>query len=278
MLTNNQWCGIWLDYSFSCTVSLNDIADNTQFGVYLLSSSNCTVTRNNITNNNCGVFLISSSGSKFFHNNFKNNAQQAYSYSSTNAWDDGYPSGGNCWSDYQTRYPNATEIDSSGIWNTSYVIDANNIDRYPLMGPFNTYDVGTWNGVAYSVDTVSNSTLSNISFNSTTKTLSFDLTGASGTMGFCKVAIPQSLMPCANLKDWIVTVDGTQVLPPNLNVTTDANYTYIYFTYHQSTETVQITSTSAVPEFQPLILLPLFMIISLLEAIAFKKRATKTRF
>jgi hypothetical protein len=52
-----------------------------------------------------------------------------------NVWDNGYPSGGNYWRDYQTRYPNATEIDSSGIWNTPYVIDANNTDRYPLMAP-----------------------------------------------------------------------------------------------------------------------------------------------
>jgi hypothetical protein len=53
-----------------------------------------------------------------------------------NAWDDGYPSGGNYWSDYQTIYPNASEIDSSGIWNTPYVIDANNTDHYPLMSPY----------------------------------------------------------------------------------------------------------------------------------------------
>jgi hypothetical protein len=53
---------------------------------------------------------------------------------STNTWDDGYPSGGNYWSNYQTTYPNAAEKGSSGIWNTPYVIDANNTDRYPLMG------------------------------------------------------------------------------------------------------------------------------------------------
>jgi hypothetical protein len=37
---------------------------------------------------------------------------------------------GNYWSDYLTRYPNATETD--GVWNTPYVIDANNTDYYPL--------------------------------------------------------------------------------------------------------------------------------------------------
>jgi len=52
----------------------------------------------------------------------------------TNFWDEGYPSGGNYWSDYEYRYPNAEELDGSGMWNTSYVIDENNQDNYPLMG------------------------------------------------------------------------------------------------------------------------------------------------
>jgi hypothetical protein len=59
--------------------------------------------------------------------------QQAIVSSSNNTWDNGYPSGGNYWSDYLTRYRNASEIDSSGIGNTYYVIDANNIDHYPFM-------------------------------------------------------------------------------------------------------------------------------------------------
>jgi hypothetical protein len=33
------------------------------------------------------------------------------------------------------RYPNATEIDASGIWDTPYIIDVNNMDRYPLVIP-----------------------------------------------------------------------------------------------------------------------------------------------
>jgi hypothetical protein len=48
-----------------------------------------------------------------------------------NNWDNGTT--GNYWSDYQSRYPNATEIDSSGIGNTPYAIDPNNIDNYPLL-------------------------------------------------------------------------------------------------------------------------------------------------
>ncbi|HML02076.1 MAG TPA: NosD domain-containing protein [Candidatus Bathyarchaeia archaeon] len=271
-ITANTEGGVLLDSSSNNnTISGNNITNNGD-GVYLSDSSNNTISGNNISNPGYGVYLYSSSGNRIFHNNFLNNGRQADAYNSINTWDDGYPSGGNFWSNYRAVYPSAVENDSSATWNTPYVIDAQNTDRYPLMGPFHTFNVGTWNGTAYSVDTVSNSTLSNFSFNSTAKTLTFDVTGTNGTVGFCRVAMPLSLMSCANLKDWIVTVNGTQLLPPDLNVTTDANYTYIYFTYHHSTETVQITSTSAVPEFQPIMLLPLFMIITLLAAICIKKK------
>ena len=53
------------------------------------------------------------------------------------------------------------ETDSDGIGDTQYVIDDNNRDRYPLMGQFNTFDVGTWNGEECNDNIVSNSTVSN---------------------------------------------------------------------------------------------------------------------
>ncbi|UCC59173.1 MAG: hypothetical protein JSW14_04915 [Candidatus Bathyarchaeum sp.] len=54
----------------------------------------------------------------------------------TSTWDNGFPSGGNYWSDYQTRYPNATEVGTSGIGDIPYIINENNQDNYPLMEPF----------------------------------------------------------------------------------------------------------------------------------------------
>ena len=49
---------------------------------------------------------------------------------------------GNYWSDYFIRYPNASEVDSSGVWNTPYVFtDSSNFeyrqfqDNHPLITP-----------------------------------------------------------------------------------------------------------------------------------------------
>jgi hypothetical protein len=67
---------------------------------------------------------------------------------SANFWDNG--SLGNYWIDYLTRYPNASEIGSTGIGDTPYVLGADNVDRYPLMYP--------WGAPAVSVSSSKNAT------------------------------------------------------------------------------------------------------------------------
>jgi parallel beta-helix repeat protein len=267
-ITANQYNGIYLYSSSNNFVSGNNVAADGTYGVWIYYySENNTLSGNNIANSYYGIYSWDSSGNRIFHNCLISNTLQTgmRAPNMTNLWDDGYPSGGNYWSDYRTRYPKAAENDSSGIWNTPYVINTNNTDRCPLMGPFHTFSVGTWGGIAYSVDTISNSTITNLSFNQLAKTLTFNVTGPSGTTGFCRVAIPLSLMSGG----WTVTVNGA---PVSYSTATDANYTYIYFTYHHSTETVQITSISVIPEFQPSMLLPLFMIVTLIGSIILKKK------
>jgi hypothetical protein len=205
---------------------------------------------------------------------------QASTGGSANAWDNGYPSGGNYWSDYLTKYPNAAENDSSGIWNTPYVINASNTDRYPLMAPFHTLNAGTWNNTSYSVSIVSNSTVTGFSFNAAGKTITFTVTGQTGTVGFCRVAIPTSLLWCDNNAQWTVMVGGTLV--GNRTVNVSGNYTYIYFSYTHSTHQVTITGIHAVPEFQPLFFSPIFitaiLLATLLAALILKrKRNARTR-
>jgi len=136
-ITANDWDGIFLDSSSNNSISGNNIT-NDHDGIYLYSSLNNTISGNNITaNNRDGIYLyFSSNNNKIFHNNFVNNNIQAYSSGLPNIWDDGYPSGGNYWSDYTARYPSAVEIDDSRIWNTPYLIDVSNQDNYPLMGPW----------------------------------------------------------------------------------------------------------------------------------------------
>ena len=163
--------GIGLDYEcFNDTVSSNVVSENAYNGIGGGGCSNDTVSFNNVTGNvAAGIMFRSNPGTSFgnivfgnsvvgngygivlndlgndtvYHNSFINNTQQvAISGSEGDTWDEGYPSGGNYWSDYSGTdvysgpYQNVTGSD--GIGDTPYVIDANNTDHYPLMNPYST--------------------------------------------------------------------------------------------------------------------------------------------
>jgi len=137
IIGNTMNKGIRADGSYRNSILGNDIVGADTAILLDFGSSNNIVSGNNIYDNAIGVQIDSSSSNTIYDNNFINNTLQASiansaGYSSINLWNGGYPSGGNYWSDYRTKYPHAAEIDSSGIWNTPYVIDANNTDYYPL--------------------------------------------------------------------------------------------------------------------------------------------------
>ena len=102
-------------------------------GIHLIDySTNNTIVQNTISNNWYGIHIqVYSSGNTVHHNNFVNNIEQVSNSLSNNTWDDGYPSGGNYWSDYTGEDQNG-----DGIGDTPYVIDINNKDNYPLINPF----------------------------------------------------------------------------------------------------------------------------------------------
>ncbi len=148
-ITSNNLNGMSLD-SFSSNNSIirNNIATNNAYGVSLWLSSNNTVSGNNIAYNMFGVGL-NSSGNFLFHNNFMSNNQQIQSNNSTNIWDNGYPSGGNYWNDYRgTDFfsgPFQNETGADGIGDTSYVLDPNNTDHYPIANLWTPPDIAATN-------------------------------------------------------------------------------------------------------------------------------------
>mgnify|MGYP000530603689 CR=1 FL=1 len=125
--------GIWLVNSDNNDVEGNLMTQNKRFGI-AVRDSYWNVLSNNIIalNGEYGIWLYMSHYNQIYHNDFiKNQIQQAYSNDSFNYWDNGYPSGGNYWSDYT-----GLDADEDGIGDTPYVIDENNIDHYPLMNPY----------------------------------------------------------------------------------------------------------------------------------------------
>jgi parallel beta-helix repeat protein len=177
--SNSRFCGIWLRQSNGNNITgnfallnlvgisfsysdYNLIADNTVFlndywGIYLRSSSMNDIIGNTVSSNGeYGIYLksesLNSSNNNIYHNNIIDNAFQAIDDTNNgNQWDNGYPSGGNYWSDYDGVDLNSTPSQDvpppDGIGDTPYIIDSDSQDNYPLMEPiFNrTFLYEGWN-------------------------------------------------------------------------------------------------------------------------------------
>lgn len=138
---SNSTLAFFLDYSNTNTVVNNSISQTIQTGLMLFSAHFNTISGNSVLESGLvGVDLRFSSSNRIFHNNFVSNSLQASDDSNSNQWDDGYPSGGNYWSDYagidQKSGPNQDQPGSDTIGDTAYIIDLDSQDRYPLMSPF----------------------------------------------------------------------------------------------------------------------------------------------
>ena len=173
IITSNEYAGIVDSIYYSGNVYLNNtILMNGQYGIvtrgrnatiignsicfnedtgirlstWLEYSNNTIITENIIAENGIGIENWYSNNSIIYHNDFINNTVNAVDdsyYGGIIHWDNGYPSGGNFWSDYtgedNFHGPNQSIPGSDGIGDTPYNIsgEVNSQDRYPLMLPFN---------------------------------------------------------------------------------------------------------------------------------------------
>jgi len=289
-ITDNFY-GVFFDYTAENNKVYGNNITNNELGICLdgyISTTyeecpkNNKIYENNIANNTeAGVKLVGLDNI-FYYNNFLNNTiviESEFSSGGTNdpklsknILDNGYPSGGNYWSNYTgvdiCSGSDQNETGSDGISDTVHEIDANNTDRYPLMAPFNTFDAGVWIGEAYSVDIISNSTLSNFKLDEAQKMLSFNVTGTEGKDGFCRITIPNIIVHDLWQGNYTVLLNGE---PLSFRNWTDAANTYTYISYTHSELEIVI-----IPEFPSAIIMPLFMALSII-AIIFTNKKRKNK-
>lgn len=290
-ITQFQSAGIGLDSSNNNLIVGNDIVAIINDGIRAYSSSNNVIISNNlreskylsgirledksnsnrifgnnITNNAAGVVIVDSEGNYICHNNFEDdfNPRLAWAGNESNVWDNGYPYGGNYWIDY-----NCVDADGDGIGDTPYIIDEHNRDNYPLISPIKTFDAGIWEWTQYDVDVISNSTVSDFSFNPEGTLIRFNVEDENGTTGFCRVTIPKDLLHTEDA--WTVLVDGNSLTPL---VNEDATDTFLYFTYPHNIKTVEIIGTTAIPEFPSWIIIPL-LVTATFAVIIYRNRLRK---
>jgi len=246
------------------TVSGNNI-ENNNYSLYFEQALNHSIIGNNIANNKKYGVLLDwySFNMRIYHNAFVNNTNHmdVSNPANLNFLDNGIE--GNYWSNY-------TGVDSNhdGIGDTNHTINANNVDMYPLMGPFHNFNTSAGEYVSV----VSNSTVTYFNYAETKGWITIQVRNATTeqTFGFCRVSIPHNLIDPE--VTWInVVIDDGTVTPLFFNNTLYDNGTHrwIYVAYPHPYSLHEIV---IIPEFPSFLILPLFMMATLLAVMIYKRK------
>ncbi|MFH1101625.1 MAG: NosD domain-containing protein [Methanobacteriota archaeon] len=128
--------GLSLGQSEWNMISQNMFSENWD-GIILYDSTNTTIRENTILNNyDVGINVYSGHPLFIYHNNLINNSLNAYNFG-TYIWDNGYPCGGNYWSDNwwvidENHGPGQNISGPDGIDDNPYNF-ISGIDRYPFI-------------------------------------------------------------------------------------------------------------------------------------------------
>ena len=137
-------------YSISNVTVKNLKIINCYYAISNENTNNNTFTGNYIADCDTGFWITGSSNNTLIHNTVKdcvtgisinygsggNVITENNIMSSWSVWLSPDPMvDRNYWSDYKTRFPNAQEIDNSGVWDTPYSHGGAVIDYHPLIKP-----------------------------------------------------------------------------------------------------------------------------------------------
>jgi parallel beta-helix repeat protein len=130
------YVGIYISGGKGNTLSENVLLNNLR-GMHIADTSDNLIAGNSIGcehayANPLAISLSSATNNRIYHNNFMLTDIVTSIVGSNNSWDNGFPNGGNYWSNYQSHNPNPRKINNTELLDVAYVIDDENIDHYPL--------------------------------------------------------------------------------------------------------------------------------------------------
>jgi hypothetical protein len=129
------------------------------------------------------------------------------------------------------------------------------------------------NGQTFYIVTESNSTIYDFNFSKEKKAISFTVEGDAGTVGFCNITVPKSLLS----GPYTIKIDNETILngyrPP-----TNGTHEFIYITYNHSKHTIEVIGTTVIPEFPTHAILTLTLILVFLIVTIIKKKGYISSF
>jgi len=265
-LLKENYYGLQLSNSNNSEIFDNVIMNNSYAGIFVHGSSSSNVFSENVIENNnvFGLWGSNSPSNIFYHNNFINNTSQWQAFPPM-ILDNGVE--GNYWSDYI-----GSDADLDGIGNSPFAGD-----HGPLMGMFTNFTV-QYGAQTYFLSVICNSTVSNFEFDKVTGKISFDALGPNGTIGFCRITSPTTLIR----SDYRVSVDDGA--PPYIRNWTASTYIYGYFLYLHTSIPQKVTVVLDLPKNEAPPLLVYSLAATMLIAIALtiiilvkKERKGKTK-
>jgi hypothetical protein len=169
--------------------------------------------------------------------------------------------------------PDQTSLDSTSMtWNNASLSSLQDLTFLTAFNQQVSYQGGTYN-----VPILTNSTVTNFAFDPNATQVAFNVTGPTGSTGFCNVTVPRNLLNAGALSDWTVIFDGETLNQGEFSITENAQYAFIYLNYTHSEHQIIIKGTQVLPEFQPNILPIAFAIPLIIIAITAVKQRKKLR-
>ncbi len=191
---------------------------------------------------------------------------------------------GEPWSDWEPYVTSKSWTLTSGegekrVW--VYFMNGDGLESTPATDtilldttPTAEYHEVIYDQTAYVVETRSNSTVSNLTFNQALGRIRFNVDGTTGTAGFCNITVPSELMSgtFSIYKDDMLLIE-------NLDYTQTFNGTHYMFnfTYEHSIHTIEIFSTTVIPELSSLMLISTLITATLIVAILNRRKNKTTK-
>jgi len=273
---NYGWAGIGLFGSPRSNLDTNE-ANFNNYNLHIVSTNSSVISRNNasgLSPDKPGSFSIAvyySHDNIIYQNSFSSallyvEDRNGLGFTPGNRWDNGYE--GNYWLNYA-----GWDNDYDGVGDAEYLIGEDNIDGFPLMGSFRDFFVG-FKGRLYDIAVISNSTISSFEFNSTDTGMNLVVSGLNGTLGFCRIAVPNALV--LNMENGSLDFVIGALQQTLVRNWTDGSNHYWYFSY------VHVVSpVSKSPDLWSMAYVfgvaALLMSAGVLVFVAFRKRQSRTK-